>query len=515
MHGLLDSLRLSTPGCPGLWTYWNLRLAKGFAAPGIVSRLSSVLGMAATLVAAEPLELGTRRELFVDRFLIERLEGAELRLHHPQPAGIVFRFDQPWEGIVSGYVTVLHEPGKFHLYYRGRPTASQRDASAEAREVACYAQSADGIYWTRPDLGLFEVHGTRRNNVILTEPKSVTHNFCPFLDTRPGVPAAERFKGVGGTGAGGLFGFLSSDGIRWRPATERALITQGAFDSQNVVFWSAAEERYLCYFRTWKNQARWIARSTSTNFLDWTEPVDMSFGDAPIEHLYINQTQPYFRAPQIYLATAARFNPGRRALTDEQVAALDLDHPRNYAGLKGDCSDAVLLSSRGGHVYERTFLESFVRPGLDLRNWGARANYPALGVVPTGPSEISLYVLRHYGQPTIHLERLTLRPDGFASVQASYRGGELLTKAVRFSGQDLELNCSTSAAGGLRVEVLEPSGTPIPGYRIEDCPEIIGDQLDRVVRWQGGHSVRPLAGRPVRLRIVLKDADLYSLRFRD
>jgi hypothetical protein len=35
----------------------------------------------------------------------------------------------------------------------------------------------------------------------------------------------------------------------------------------------------------------------------------MDFGKTPVEHLYTNQTAPYFRAPHIYVAIAARFMP--------------------------------------------------------------------------------------------------------------------------------------------------------------------------------------------------------------
>lgn len=481
----------------------------------------SALMLAATISAAaepEPIQLGNRRELFVDRFLIDTLQGVELRLHEPQSGGVALRLDKPWEGIVSGYITVIKDADRYHMYYRGRPSTTHADASAEAAEVACYAQSPDGIHWTRPNLGLFEVAGTRENNVILTEPKNVTHNLSPFVDTRPGVPAAERFKAVGGTGSAGLFGYVSPDGVHWKPIRPEPLITQGAFDSQNVVFWSELEGAYLCYFRTWKEIGasgyRWIARSTSKDFLNWTPPVDMTFGDAPPEHLYINQTQAYFRAPHLYVATPARFNPGRRALTDAQVKQLDLDNPRNYGGLKEDSSDAVFMTSRGGNAYDRTFLESFVRPGAELQNWVARSNYPALGIVPTGPREMSLYIGRHYGQPTIHIERLTLRTDGFASVHAPYQGGEMITKPFTFAGKELEINFASSAAGGLKVEIQGADGKAVAGRSLADCPEIIGDQIDRIVTWKAGADLSALAGKAVRLRLWMKDADLYAIRFR-
>jgi len=481
----------------------------------LIQSIAVVLcAFSAVVSAAAPIEIGTRRELFVDRALIEQVNGVELRLHPPQPAGIALRLDRPWEGIVSGYVTVLRDGERFLMYYRGRPSTSRGDASKEAQEVSCMAESRDGINWSRPNLRLHEVSGTRDNNVFLVEPKTVTHNFCPFLDTQPGVPAEERFKAVGGTGSGGLFGYLSGDGIHWQPVSERPLITKGYFDSQNIVFWSQHEQSYLCYFRTFRKGVRWVARATSSDFRNWSEPVEMEFANAPPEHIYISQTQPYFRAPHIYLGLAARFNPGRRALTDEQVRALDLDNPRNYAELKDDDSDAVLLSSRGGNRYDRTFLESFIRPGLDPRNWVARANYPALGLIQTSGQELSLFVVRQYGQPSIHVERMSLRLDGFASAHAPYAGGELLTKPFVFDGSELEINFSTGAAGYIRVELQDENGKAVPGFALSDGPEMIGDSIERVVRWRSGNDMRALKGKPVRLRFVMKDADLFSYRFR-
>lgn len=62
----------------------------------------------------------------------------------------------------------------------------------------------------------------------------------------------------------------------------------------------------LCFFRTWKGGVRWITRATSPDFRNWSEPVDMGFGDAPDEHLYTNQTRPYFRAPHISTSLCPR-----------------------------------------------------------------------------------------------------------------------------------------------------------------------------------------------------------------
>lgn len=467
------------------------------------------------LTAAEPadasaLDLKNRLELFVDRFLVERLRGTELRLHEPVPADVAIQYDQPWEGAFCGYVTVLHEAGRYRMYYRGLPKPGKDGSEAE---VTCYAESTNGIHWDKPRLGLFEVHGTRENNVVLAHAAPFSHNFSPFIDTRPGTPGAERYKALAGTVASGLFGFVSGDGVRWRRLGDTPLIRKGAFDSQNVGFWSETEHAYLVYLRTWSAGEfagyRTVSRAVSTNFTHWSDPVQMQFDGAPPEHLYTSQTHPYFRAPHIYLATAMRFVPGRKVLTDEQAARLGV--AKGYAS---DCADTVLLTSRGGDHYQRTFMEALIRPGPDLGNWASRAGLTALGVVPTGPAEISLYKQAHYAQPTAHLVRYRLRVDGFASVHAGYEGGEMITRPLVVSGRELVLNFATSAAGSVRVELLNEKGTAIPRFSLAKAVEMAGDDVERVVSWKAGPSLESLAGKTVRLRVVMKDADLYSLRLR-
>ncbi|MBL9127117.1 MAG: hypothetical protein JNL97_05705 [Verrucomicrobiales bacterium] len=461
---------------------------------------------------AESLRLGNQLELFVDRHLVDRLEGgASLRLHTPQRAEVALRFDRPWEGPFSAYVTVLHDTrdARYRMYYRGMPVVG---ADGSTNEVTCYAESRDGIAWTKPDLGLHDVRGTRSNNVVLAHRAPFSHNFAPFLDARPGIPDDERFKALAGTSASGLHGFASADGIHWRRWSDRPLITQGAFDSQNVAFWSTSEDRYVLYFRTWSRGEfegfRTISRSTSTNFADWTPPTPMTFGDTPLEHLYTSQTHPYFRAPHVYIATPMRFMPGRRVLSPEQARTLGVD-----PGYAGDVAETVFMTSRGGTVYERTFMEGFIRPGPDLGNWASRAGLSALGIVPTGPAEMSLYKQAHYAQPDGHLVRYTLRTDGFVSVHGDFVGGTLITKPFTTNGRNLVVNLATGAAGSLRVEVLREDGTPIPGFAGDDVIEQVGDEIERRVRWRSGRTFADLLGMSFRLRIALKDADLYSLRF--
>lgn len=464
---------------------------------------------AAGYVSAEPLALGNSRELFVDSYLIDHLEGARLQLGTPRAAGTALRFDAPWELNFCGYVTVAAEEGRYRMYYRGLPTDGKDGSTAE---VTCYAESSDGVTWTKPSLGLFEVAGTKDNNVVLAGMAPFSHNFSPFKDTRPDVPDAERYKALAGTSESGLAAFVSADGLHWGKLQDAPVITKGAFDSQNVAFWSETEKTYVCYLRTWSEGSfggfRSISRTTSPDFKTWTEPIEMDYGDTPREHLYTNQTAPYYRAPQIYVATAARFMPGRRVISEATANSIGV-----VKGYAGDCSDGVLLTSRGGTHYDRTFMEGFVRPGLGPENWVSRTNYPARGIIQTGAGEMSMFVQHNYGQPTHHLMRYALRVDGFSSLHGDYSGGEMISRPLTFAGNALFLNMSTSAAGSVRIALEEPDGKAIAGFGLDDCDEVIGDEIERRIAWKGG-GLSSLAGRPVRLRIQLKDADVYSLQFR-
>ena len=448
-----------------------------------ISYYSSHEGKTSIYLAKMPIknpvrDIGSRRELFIDHYLIERLDNATLKLHEPHPTPPMTEPADPLE-----YGTVIKDGDLFRLYTRdSRGAKSDGDSS----EVTRYCESKDGIHWTKPKLGLVEIDGSRDNNVILHE-APFCHNFSPFLDQRPGTPADQRFKALAGTMPSGLFAFVSADGVRWRKLRDQPVITytkEYAFDSQNVSFWSETEGCYVCYFRHFlDNQWRSVCRTTSDDFITWSEPVPMR-PNFPGEHLYTTQTHPYFNAPHILIALPTRFHPSR-----------------------GESTDILFMTARGDAPYDRTFREAFLRPGLDSARWGNRSNYAALNVVPTGPTEMSIYVTP--------FRRFTLRTDGFASVHAGADPAEMVTRPLRFSGSKLIVNYSTSAGGGLRVEIQDELGRPQPGFQLEDCVELVGDSIEQVVRWRTNPDLSRLAGQPVRLRFVLQDGDLYAIQFQN
>ncbi|MBA4192319.1 MAG: hypothetical protein C0467_30480 [Planctomycetaceae bacterium] len=421
-------------------------------------------------------DIGSRRELFVDRFLIEQEKGTQLKLHEPQLAAAM---TEPADNMEYG--TVIKDGDLFRLY-----TRDGRGAKADGTEpeVTRYCESRDGIRWTKPKLGLHELDGSKDNNVILHE-APFCHNFCPMIDARPGVAKEERFKALAGTVKSGLVAFDSRDGIHWKKLRAAPVITytkEYAFDSQNVSFWSESEQCYVCYFRHFLDKKlRSVCRTTSPDYLKWAEPVPLK-PNFPGEHLYTTQTHPYFRAPHIYVALPTRFHPDR-----------------------GESTDILFMTARGDGPFDRTFREAFIRPGLDQARWGNRSNYAALNVVPTGPNEMSIY--------TTPFRRFVLRTDGFASVHAGADVGEMLTRPLRFTGKELAVNYATSAGGSLRVEIQNADGKAIPGFALADCRNMVGDAIEQKVTWAKNSDVSALAGQTVRLRFVMLEADLFAMQF--
>ncbi len=435
-------------------------------------------------------DIGARLELFVDRFMIDGLSGQAARmLHHPEPREIALQLEKPWEGPFSGYFTLMVDEGRFRMFYRGWGDLT-RDA------VTCVAESDDGIHFTRPNVGRYLWDESKQNNIVWMGPG--THNFTPMKDPRPGTPADQRYKALASAGPkNSLVAFVSPDGYQWTKLREQPVITDGAFDSQNLAFWDPVRKCYVSFFRDFHKGVRDIKTCTSRDFVQWTKPEWLDYGDAPNEHLYTNAILPYFRAPHILLGFPCRFVPGRKKIPT---------HKENGV------NDGVLMSSRDGLHFER-WLEAFVRPGLDPLRWTDRNNYIAWGLAPTSETEISIYWTEHYRYPTARVRRGVLRTDGFVSVHAGRAGGELLTQPFTFAGNRLIINYDTSAVGTLRLELCDKDGNPYPGFTLADGEILFGSEIAHDVSWTQGANVGTLAGKPVRLRVRLKDADLYSFRF--
>ena len=499
-----------------------------------------------------PIDIGSRLELMIDDCLIARMGGgAELRLNRPVPREVVMVMDEPWEGNASADCVVFQDGDLYRMYYRGW----HFDLTGETLEMphammTCYAESSNGIHWVKPELGLVAFNGSKKNNIILDA--GAGHcpavGFTPFKDGNPRAEPDARYKAWGmDRRARGLYPLKSRDGIHWTPMRDKPVITYGLFDSQNLAFWDAVRGEYRDYHRNefriqetgeepysaqrvkagqtlrGSRYGRDMLTATSQDFVNWTESVYINYTEGRTDELYTNAITPYYRAPHILLGFPMRYID--RGWSEAMEDLPEVEHRRLRSAISERygtaLTDTMFMSSRDRLTF-KLWPESFIRPGLrPADSWTYADVWQNWGIVETpsaiegAPDELSFYLIEGYwrGESTI-LRRYTLRVDGFVSVSAPLSGGELVTKPLVFSGSKLALNFSASAAGSIRVEILRDQvDTPVQGFALADCVEVLGDDLQRVVRWSDAPDLGRLAGAPVRLRFVLRDADLFSFRF--
>ena len=479
-----------------------------------------------------PTSIASDRQLFVDDFWIAEAKGVTRLLQKPKRQEVALAIEHPWEGPspewtrrlveaygagpkaprISAYLTVIKDGDRYKMWYRCA------DYYIIIPPLHAYAESTDGVRWEKPWLGIIEYDGSNDNNLVWMGPG---YDMGVFLDSNPAAADDERYKAIAvlverdleGYVTDALVALASPDGLHWRPMQEEPVLADPPHDTMHCAFWDERIGRYVMYtrgiagtgdftagVRGIKPGVRWIRRTTSSDFLHWTPPEPIDAGDAPYEHLYSNVCVQYERAPGTYFMFPSRYVPERTP---------DPDWPEGEG-----VNDIVFMSSRDGVNFDRSFMEAFLRPGPDRRNWHERALYMERGILQTSPTELSMFATEHSKLPSAHLRRYTLRTDGFVSVNAGYSGGELITHPVVFTGTKLELNYSTSAVGYVRVEIQDLEGRPRPGFTMTDCPEIYGDEVEGVIHWERGGDVSSLAGQPVRLRFALRDADLFAFRFR-
>ena len=183
-------------------------------------------------------------------------------------------------------------------------------------------------------------------------------------------------------------------------------------------------------------------------------------------------------------------------------------------------TDGLFMTSRDGLSFQR-WDEAFLRPGPQAEGrWIYGDNYQSYGLFETKsespglPNEISMHFNEGAWRDEMHrLRRYTIRLDGFVSLHASLAGGELTTKPLKFAGRRLSLNYATSAAGHVRIELQDATGKPLPGFTLADADELYGDTVHQPVTWKTQADISQLAGQEVRVRFVLRDADLFAFQF--
>lgn len=458
----------------------------------VASALLMLVCLEANLVAADPIAIGGRLEPLIDGFLLSDKSG-DLRqdVHPPTPAEVVFVTGKPWEGNTSAYYTIFRDGDLIRMYYRGSHADQQRKSTH--REVTCYAESRDGIHWTKPELGLFEFEGSKQNNIVWDG--IGTHCFAVFKDANPACPPEARYKAISRgrpQAKKGLYIFQSPNGVNWKLMAEEPVITDGYFDSQNLAFWDPYARTYRAYHRTFIDGVRAIMTQTSTDYRDWTKPALLQYSaNTPREHLYTNAVFNYPGAEHILVGFPTRYLPKQNSRVEP-----------------------IMMTSRDGLRFHR-WPDPVVPETAPKDRGGNRSNYMTWGMVslPGKPHEFSVYATEaYYEGPDCRVRRFVFRKDGLVSLYADQ--GTVTTHAITFTGKELVLNYRTrNRDGSIRVEVQDASGRPLEGLALADCHPLVGDELEQRVVWQPGANLSRWEGKPVRLHFVLQHADLFSLRF--
>ncbi len=506
-----------------------------------------LIGLTALLGAAQaedPVIIGDRRELFLDDLLVDRLEGDAQRVFHkPVPREVVMKFDQPWEGNACGFFTVFKDGGRYRMYYLAENAPNT--AGSENRAYGpfdCYAESPDGIHWTRPSLGQVEFQGSRDNNILLKPPVPEGWTLSalnPFRDENPAVAPDALYKAVAP-----LFGpgnnpddwwsgrekslaiLKSPDGLHWSFMQEQGVVrNEGHFDSQNVAFWDPNIKAYRVYFRQSFNSEKQVFRdiktATSPDFVNWSPGVFLTHLKKPTAQFYINGIRNYHRAPHIYIGLPEMYEDRPWSPAMEQLPDTEARR-KNIATWKrpGPLSEVQLMWSRDGGTFELS-PSTFMPPGPERPGTYTYYDAVAWHLVETASDlegaapELTLYRNEFYEIGVVQLRRYTLRLDGFASIHAPIAGGDLITPPLIFKGTQLSMNFASSAFGSLRVEIQDADGKRIPGFALADSIELYGDTVARNAIWKDNPDLGALAGKPVRLRFVMRDADLYSIKFEE
>ena len=468
----------------------------------LISRLLTTAVSILLLAAAAAGQSTPYRRLFLDPLVIEQQAALERVFHacRKYSANPVLIADTPWERGGSGpylYGTILRDEGKLRMWYHF-VQGGYRNA---------YAESADGIHWTKPDLGIVDFQGSKANNIFA---RNECHN--PSVILRP-LPAGDPQRYAlfcWGADVSKVRAAFSPDGLHWKFVPETA--KRGLFESSDVVnfFYDPYQQ---CYTATWKGatrRGRSVGIATSQDALHWTKPAQSPIFTAddldppdtqiygmpvfPYEGLYIGLPWIYHadvHYPPEMLMTRAEAEKQSPCTVDVQMAwSWDLINwtrpparpsfiPR---GPKGSFDSDMIYTARAPIIDGDKLI--FYYGGFDQPHNAKRAN-GAIGMA-------------------------TLRLDGFVSMHAGPEGGWLVTRREKIAAPEIKINAVTSAGGEIRAEILDLNGNVIPGFSQTDSIPFQGDAVRHTLRWKTPEFQPDQKNTVKKIRFVLKNADLYS-----
>jgi len=467
------------------------------------------------------------KQLFIDDYIIEDLNGAEKILNQPvkHQSNPLLICDQSWEQSGPDYGTVIYDDqeGIFKMWYQFRLTTGGSSGA-----LLCYATSQDGITWGKPIVN--QQDGTN----IVFQPAVQGFQCAGILKDLAETDPARRYKMLFSANPDGTdqtwstHAAYSPDGIDWTAEVENPLIPFS--DSQVCPFWDAQRRRYVAVLRYGPPNRRLVSRIESTDFVHWSpkatilaqtdfdEPLAAQFYQmAPIcyEGVYLGLVCVYHNETLQPLATDPPW-------TDRKNVYLAFS--RNGAtwtavGKNGAIPYDELVTNDDWQqlALDSVFLP-YGEPGSDW-DWGAVASYYTPVPLVVG-DQIWIYYMgqddRHWWlysadphRPNTGVGLATLRLDGFVSIDAEAEG-TMTTKPLVFLGDTLEVNADVSPGGSIKVEALGAYGQVIEGFSKDDCTAITTDSVRHVVQWNGTSDCYVIQAMPIKLRFYLENAKLYS-----
>ncbi|MEO7649210.1 MAG: hypothetical protein ABIZ80_01990 [Bryobacteraceae bacterium] len=523
--------------------------------------------------AIPTIDIGSRKQLFIDHKFIESAEGVSLAMNPPWQNGeVLIAPDASWEKdtVIGSYGTVVAENGKIRIWYPVLGKDHLPHKNPDYMGLA-YAESDDGIHFRKPELGLVEYKGDRRNNLVLpVDPKLMSiGGGSVLIDENPNCPPGERYKSwqkiypKPNSGIRGPYRiWVSPDGLRWK-LSEKLVTGLRAADTQPSWFWEPEIARYVGYSREWTRFAngrpiRMASYNESDDLHAWEkmqialEPDDTDFA-ADLRPMVDPARMKIERETWVPSEMPARRIEQREGGTvfDDPVpipgAPLDIYGPGVFPYREADGVYISLLSAfhhwkaeeRGSWPDTADVRLAVSRDRRHFIQPGARQPFLRVGHSGSFDSkwiwafpkpvrrgdELWIY---YFGTNQDHgsradsaaKERLTaiaravMRLDGFVSADFDYAGGTLMTPPIRFTGRRLELNLDTGAGGVGRVEIVRGDGSPIPGFTMLDADQLNGNSVRLPVSWKGKSDLSALAGQEIRLRLKMRAAKLYAFQFR-
>ncbi|MSU66257.1 MAG: hypothetical protein EXS38_09195 [Opitutus sp.] len=457
------------------------------------------------------------RQLFLDPGLIHHLEGAHLTVNPPQSSQVVLRPDRPWEqALISFYTTVIDENGKLRLWYICR--------DIDNRPNLAYAESKDGVTWIKPELGIVDYHGSKRNNLV-----GVTSlDGAVYRD--PHARSGEEYVFVGSAPTEGVYRFYSPDGLHWQ-RDARALLPFRS-DTQNVVFWDELSHGYALYLRGWNLAGRWEDRLRKVVRLDaknLAEPLPIRPSGRGNNPGNANDRPRIVDEVPTVLEADAR-DPIGTDVYNLSVEPYPLD-PRWYVGFPSlmlrekHISDGRLevyfVGSRDGRNWQRYDRAAYAKLGLAGAE-NANMTFIGPGIVVRGDElwQFGTGFRNRHGAVEQRKERAdgvvcryVQRIDGFVSLDFAQAGGRCVMQPVVATGERLRLNLDTGVLGTLRVGLGDAEGHPIPGFSVEECDPIRTNSIRWEASWRGRTSLAALKGRSLRVEFLGSRTKLFSFYF--